>query len=87
MRIYACILYCYYISVPFGLLAVKVDVHINNGSFGKTHTGNGHTGRSEIMREAPSEHAYEQICLRQEETSSVGSSSNKKVIDNASDSR
>ncbi|KAF7390059.1 hypothetical protein HZH68_011916 [Vespula germanica] len=67
-------------------LTVKVDVHINNGSFGKTHTGNGHTGRSEIMREAPSEHAYEQICLRQEETSSVGSSSNKKVIDNASDS-
>ncbi|KAI4502878.1 hypothetical protein M0802_001922 [Mischocyttarus mexicanus] len=67
---------------------LKVDVHINNGgSFGKTHPGNGHTGRPEINREPPSEHAYEQICLRQEETSSVGSSSaNKKIIDNASDS-
>ncbi|XP_043504259.1 J domain-containing protein DDB_G0295729 [Polistes fuscatus] len=70
-------------------LTVKVDVHINNGgNFGKTHPGNGHTGgRPEITRETPSEHAYEQICLRQEETSSVGSSSgNKKIIDNASDS-
>ncbi|XP_015175204.1 PREDICTED: probable serine/threonine-protein kinase mps1 isoform X2 [Polistes dominula] len=68
-------------------LTVKVDVHINNGgSFGKTHPGNGHTGRTEITRETPSEHAYEQICLRQEETSSVGSSGNKKIIDNASDS-
>ncbi|KAK2581251.1 hypothetical protein KPH14_008041 [Odynerus spinipes] len=68
-------------------LTVKVDVHINNGSFGKTaHAANGHSGRSEIMRETPTEHAYEQICLRQEETSSVGSSANKKIIDNASDS-
>ncbi|XP_012542288.2 espin [Monomorium pharaonis] len=67
-------------------LTVKVDVHINNGGFvGRSHPGNGHAARSEIARE-PSDHAYEQICVRQEETSSVSSSSRKKPADNTSDS-
>ncbi|XP_071569076.1 uncharacterized protein F isoform X5 [Temnothorax nylanderi] len=68
-------------------LTVKVDVHINNGGgfVGRPHTGNGHAARSEIARES-SDHAYEQICVRQEETSSVSSSSRKKPADNASDS-
>ncbi|XP_011863377.1 PREDICTED: espin [Vollenhovia emeryi] len=67
-------------------LTVKVDVHINNGGFvGRPHTGNGHAARSEIARES-SDHAYEQICVRQEETSSVSSSSRKKPADNTSDS-
>nr|XP_012216328.1 PREDICTED: espin isoform X1 [Linepithema humile] len=66
-------------------LTVKVDVHINNNGFGRTHPGNGHAARSEIARE-PAEHAYEQICVRQEETGSVGSSSRKKPTDNVSDS-
>ncbi|KAL0112806.1 hypothetical protein PUN28_012220 [Cardiocondyla obscurior] len=67
-------------------LTVKVDVHINNGGFvGRPHTGNGHAARSEIARES-TDHAYEQICVRQEETSSVSSSSRKKPADNASDS-
>ncbi|XP_020288733.1 espin [Pseudomyrmex gracilis] len=66
-------------------LTVKVDVHINNGGYvGRPHAGNGHAARSEIARES-SEHAYEQICVRQEETGSVSSSSRKKT-DNASDS-
>ncbi|XP_011254235.1 espin [Camponotus floridanus] len=68
-------------------LTVKVDVHINNNGFvGKPHPSNGHAARSsaDLARE-PSEHAYEQICVRQEETSSV-SSSRKKPTDNASDS-
>ncbi|XP_039312247.1 espin isoform X2 [Solenopsis invicta] len=68
-------------------LTVKVDVHINNGGFvGRPHPGNGHAARSEIARES-SDHAYEQICVRQEETSSVSSSSRKKPADNTSDSR
>lgn len=68
-------------------LSVKVDVHINNGGFvGRPHPGNGHAARSEIARES-SDHAYEQICVRQEETSSVSSSSRKKPVDNTSDSR
>ncbi|XP_018342594.1 PREDICTED: espin isoform X1 [Trachymyrmex septentrionalis] len=67
-------------------LTVKVDVHINNGGFvGRPHPGNGHAARSEIARES-SDHAYEQICVRQEETSSVSSSSRKKPVDNTSDS-
>lgn len=69
-------------------LSVKVDVHINNGGFARPHPANGHAARAEIApaRES-SEHAYEQICVRQEETGSVGSSSRKKPPDNASDSR
>ncbi|XP_018051616.1 PREDICTED: espin isoform X1 [Atta colombica] len=67
-------------------LTVKVDVHINNGGFvGRPHPGNGHATRSEIARES-SDHAYEQICVRQEETSSVSSSSRKKPVDITSDS-
>ncbi|XP_011704680.1 PREDICTED: espin [Wasmannia auropunctata] len=67
-------------------LTVKVDVHINNGGFvGRPHPGNGHAARSEIARES-SDHAYEQICVRQEETSSVSSASRKKPVDNTSDS-
>ncbi|XP_071575502.1 uncharacterized protein [Temnothorax nylanderi] len=68
-------------------LTVKVDVYINNGGgfVGRPHTGNGHAARSEIARES-SDHAYKQICVRQEETSSVSSSSRKKPADNASDS-
>lgn len=61
---------------------VKVDVHINNnGGFG--HSANGHAARSEIVPREPSEHAYEQICIRQEEIDS----GEKKSNDNVSDSR
>lgn len=68
-------------------LSVKVDVHINNGGFvGRPHPSNGHAARSEIAREPP-DHAYEQICVRQEEIGNVGSSSRKKPTDNVSDSR
>ncbi|XP_025156038.1 espin isoform X2 [Harpegnathos saltator] len=68
-------------------LTVKVDVHINNGGFNRSlHPGNGHAARSEIAPRESSEHAYEQICVRQEETGSVGSSSRKKLADNTSDS-
>lgn len=73
--------------IPRLWLSVKVDVHINNNGFvGRPHPSNGHAARSELARE-PSEHAYEQICVRQEETGSVNSSSRKKPADNASDSR
>ncbi|XP_032666801.1 espin isoform X2 [Odontomachus brunneus] len=67
-------------------LTVKVDVHINNGGFNRPHPSNGHAARSEIAPREASEHAYEQICVRQEETGSVGSSSRKKPADNTSDS-
>ncbi|EZA50049.1 hypothetical protein X777_11713 [Ooceraea biroi] len=67
-------------------LTVKVDVHINNGGFvGRPHPSNGHAARSEIAKE-PQDHAYEQICVRQEEIGNVGSSSRKKPTDNVSDS-
>ncbi|RLU21115.1 hypothetical protein DMN91_005488 [Ooceraea biroi] len=67
-------------------LTVKVDVHINNGGFvGRPHPSNGHAARSEIAKE-PQDHAYEQICVRQEEIGNVGSSSRKKSTDNVSDS-
>lgn len=67
---------------------MKVDVHINNGGFSRPHAGNGHATRSEVVPRETSEHAYEQICVRQEEIGSVvGSSSRKKPADNVSDSR
>ncbi|XP_016838584.1 nucleolar and coiled-body phosphoprotein 1 isoform X2 [Nasonia vitripennis] len=46
-------------------LTVKVDVHINNGTF-KPAMGNGSV-RSELAKDSGSEHAYEQICIRQDE--------------------
>ncbi|XP_043480070.1 espin isoform X2 [Leptopilina heterotoma] len=65
-------------------LTVKVDVHINNGTY--KPISNGHSIRSDSIIKDTSEHAYEQICLRQEENdSSVSSSFQKKLSDNASD--
>ncbi|XP_033228607.1 espin isoform X2 [Belonocnema kinseyi] len=64
-------------------LTVKVDVHINNGTYKPINNGN--SIRSDSIIKDSSEHAYEQICLRQEENDSVSSSSQKKLSDNNSD--
>ncbi|XP_076233099.1 espin protein forked [Calliopsis andreniformis] len=68
-----------------GNAPVKVDVHINNGVLERPSSGNGYSTKSEIVAE-PSEHAYEQICLRQEpnagEAPTIGQ---KRLPDNASD--
>ncbi|XP_051158773.1 espin isoform X2 [Leptopilina boulardi] len=64
-------------------LTVKVDVHINNGTY--KPISNGHSIRSDSIIKDSSEHAYEQICLRQEENDSVSSSFQKKLSDNTSD--
>ncbi|XP_043274475.1 protein bangles and beads isoform X2 [Venturia canescens] len=65
---------------------VKVDVHINNGSY--KSVGNGNSIRSDSIKDSGSgtEHAYEQICIRPEENDSVNSSSHKKLSDDASES-
>lgn len=47
-------------------IPVKVDVHVDNGLLDRSSSGNGSAGKSEGTRE-PSEHAYEQICLRQDQ--------------------
>ncbi|OAD57023.1 hypothetical protein WN48_02822, partial [Eufriesea mexicana] len=72
-------------------LTVKVDVHFNNGVLDRPSSRNGYTAKSinreqsEMVRE-PSEHAYEQICLRQDsETGDVVATQQKKMPDNASD--
>ncbi|XP_029046225.2 hepatoma-derived growth factor-related protein 2 isoform X2 [Osmia bicornis bicornis] len=67
-------------------LTVKVDVHINNGLLDRPSSGNGYAVKSDMVRES-SEHAYEQICLRQEsEAAGVPAAlAQKKLSDNASD--
>ncbi|XP_033304972.1 uncharacterized protein LOC117208160 isoform X4 [Bombus bifarius] len=67
-------------------LTVKVDVHFNNGVLDRSSGENGYTTKAEMTRE-PSEHAYEQICLRQDpETAGIVTSPQRKVqIDNVSD--
>ncbi|XP_033353719.1 uncharacterized protein LOC117235623 isoform X4 [Bombus vosnesenskii] len=67
-------------------LTVKVDVHFNNGVLDRSSGENGYTTKAEMTRE-PSEHAYEQICLRQDpETAGIVASPQRKVqIDNVSD--
>ncbi|XP_068968513.1 FK506-binding protein 5 isoform X2 [Bombus flavifrons] len=67
-------------------LTVKVDVHFNNGVLDRSSSENGYTTKAEMTRE-PSEHAYEQICLRQDpETAGIVASQQRKVqIDNVSD--
>nr|XP_034194435.1 hepatoma-derived growth factor-related protein 2 isoform X2 [Osmia lignaria]XP_034194437.1 hepatoma-derived growth factor-related protein 2 isoform X2 [Osmia lignaria]XP_034194438.1 hepatoma-derived growth factor-related protein 2 isoform X2 [Osmia lignaria] len=66
-------------------LTVKVDVHINNGLLDRPSSGNGYAVKSDMVRES-SEHAYEQICLRQEpEAAGVAALAQKKFSDNASD--
>ncbi|CAK9821731.1 hypothetical protein ANTRET_LOCUS405 [Anthophora retusa] len=69
-------------------LTVKVDVHINNGVLDRPSSGNGYTAKSEMVRE-PSEHAYEQICLRQdtENGGGVSSATPKKLPDNNTSDR
>lgn len=65
---------------------MKVDVHFNNGVLDRPLNENGYTNKSEMGQE-PSEHAYEQICLRQDsDTGGIVSSSQKK-LDNTSDRR
>ncbi|XP_076161356.1 espin protein forked isoform X2 [Ptiloglossa arizonensis] len=64
-------------------LTVKVDVHINNGVLDRPTSGNGYAAKSEAIRE-PYEHAYEQICLRQE-PEATGTAAQKRLPDNASD--
>lgn len=68
--------------------SVKVDVHFNNGVLDRSSGENGYTTKAEMTRE-PSEHAYEQICLRQDpETAGIVASPQRKVqIDNVSDRR
>ncbi|XP_012284803.1 titin [Orussus abietinus] len=61
-------------------LTVKVDVHINNGNY--KPLGNGTSVRSDLIKET--EHAYEQICIRQEDESVK--SSHGKSSDNVSES-
>ncbi|XP_063984381.1 espin-like isoform X1 [Diachasmimorpha longicaudata] len=63
-------------------LTVKVDVHINNGNF-KT-LSNGNSIKSDIIKDT--DHAYEQICIRPEETESVKSIGNKKIHDDVNGS-
>ncbi|XP_015524779.1 espin [Neodiprion pinetum] len=77
-------------------LTVKVDIHANNvinnniiNNNNNVHNNNykpitnGVPIRSNVIKDT--EHAYEQICLRQAETDSV-TSSHKKISDNVSDS-
>ncbi|CAD6242746.1 GSCOCG00009558001-RA-CDS [Cotesia congregata] len=64
-------------------LTVKVDVHINNGSY--KPISNGNSIKSDIIKDT--EHAYEQICIRPDETESVKSVGHKKFNDDASESR
>ncbi|XP_074112762.1 espin protein forked isoform X1 [Cotesia typhae] len=63
-------------------LTVKVDVHINNGSY--KPISNGNSIKSDIIKDT--EHAYEQICIRPDETESVKSVGHKKFNDDASES-
>ncbi|KOX80036.1 hypothetical protein WN51_06450, partial [Melipona quadrifasciata] len=72
-------------------LTVKVDVHINNGILERSPGENGYqTTKAEIAREPP-EHAYEQICLRQDPDISGGNVTNTQRktqhADNATDRR
>lgn len=64
-------------------VAVKVDVHINNGD--RPTSGNCYAVKSEIVREAP-EHAYEQIGSRQE-SEAVGAAARKRLPENAPEDR
>lgn len=65
------------------MISVKVDVHINNGSY--KPISNGNSIKSDIIKDT--EHAYEQICIRPDETESVKSVGHKKFNDDASESR
>ncbi|XP_076675302.1 espin protein forked isoform X2 [Andrena cerasifolii] len=67
-------------------LTVKVDVHINNGALDRPSSGNGYVAKSEMARDT-TEHAYEQICLRQEpENGGVAITGQKRLPDNPPDS-
>ncbi|KAG7197797.1 hypothetical protein KM043_001611 [Ampulex compressa] len=70
-------------------LTVKVDVHANEAALERPPTGNGFAHRPEIGRDAP-EHAYEQICPRQEDGAplpapAAATALHKKPPDNVSD--
>nr|XP_012152290.1 PREDICTED: zinc finger CCCH domain-containing protein 18 isoform X2 [Megachile rotundata] len=66
-------------------LTVKVDVHVNDALLDRPSSGNGYAVKSDMVRES-TEHAYEQICLRQEpEVAGVATLARKKAADNASD--
>ena len=68
--------------------AVKVDVHVNNGTYKPMGNGSASSLRSEAAKDSGSEHAYEQICIRQDEHGSPKyAGSHKKLADNASDGR
>lgn len=73
----------------FSTTAVKVDVHINNGTFKPMGSGSGASSlRSEAAKDSGSENAYEQICIRQEEQGSPKyESAHKKLTDDAPDVR
>lgn len=62
---------------------MKVDVHINNGSY--KSVSNGNSIRSDVIKDT--EHAYEQICIKPDETESDKSVGHKKLNDDASESR
>lgn len=71
---------------------MKVDVHFNNAVLERSLGENGYqtTKATEIAREPP-EHAYEQICLRQDPDISAGNLTNSQRktqhADNATDRR
>ncbi|KAK0086314.1 hypothetical protein PV325_003386 [Microctonus aethiopoides] len=65
-------------------LTVKVDVHINNNNGSYKSVSNGNSIRSDVIKDT--EHAYEQICIRPDETESVKSVGHKKLNDDASES-
>lgn len=70
---------------------MKVDVHFNNGVLERPSGENDcQTTKAEIAREPP-EHAYEQICLRQDPDISGGNVTNSQRktqhADNATDRR
>lgn len=69
---------------------MKVDVHFNNGVLERSAGENGYqTSKAEIARE-PTEHAYEQICLRQDIPDISGgnlTNTQRKTQDNATDRR
>ncbi|XP_006615572.1 uncharacterized protein LOC102672576 isoform X1 [Apis dorsata] len=67
------------VSVP-----VKVDVHFNNGVLDRPSNENGYTNKLEMGQEPP-EHAYEQICLRQDSDTGGIVNNPQKKLDNASD--
>ncbi|KZC11519.1 hypothetical protein WN55_03078 [Dufourea novaeangliae] len=65
-------------------LTVKVDVHVNNGVTERPSSGNCYAAKPEQTVREQTEHAYEQICPRQEPEPG-GTTVQKRLSDNPSD--